>query len=346
MGKRVLLCTSCNNKMFLWGKTKTGKKRWFCKFCKTSRIYHFKKKKLDIISLFKQYILWGLTYEMLASSSGYSIQYLIVEFHKLLLLDPPKLPRFDQTKSGKVDSAYMLIDGLWFGRWFVLMLYRQSGTLYLLHISIAGREASTKITKDLRYIKDNLKYIFTGFVTDGGTAICSAVDEVYPHAPHQICLAHMHRQIVSALGRYSKDKRITDLISLSNQIWFIESHNSLKIWETNLKDWVRTNFFFLKETRKDDTGRTWYIHKGVRKAVRILIKLPKSSFKFLDHPTMPKTTNEIEATFGHIGQRWLRHKGLKKTRWESYLKWFVYYYNLKVMADNKTREDRKNNTVI
>ena len=54
----------------------------------------------------------------------------------------------------------------------------------------------------------------------------------------------MHRQIVSALGRYSKDKRITDLISLSNQIWFIESHNSLKIWETNLKDWVRTNFFF------------------------------------------------------------------------------------------------------
>ena len=130
------------------GKNKNWKRKGgFVNFVRRQEYIILKRKKLDIISLFKQYILWGLTYEMLASSSGYSIQYLIVEFHKLLLLDPPKLPRFDQTKSGKVDSAYMLIDGLWFGRWFVLMLYRQSGTLYLLHISIAGREASTKITK-------------------------------------------------------------------------------------------------------------------------------------------------------------------------------------------------------
>ena len=231
MGKRVLLCISCNNKLFLWGKTRTGKKRWYCKICKTSRIYHIKQKKLDIVSLFKQYILWGLTYEMLASSSGYSIQYLVVEFHKLLLLDPPKLPRFKQESVS--DLAYLLIDGLWFGRWFVLLVYRQSGTLYLLHISIAGREASTKITKDLKFIRDELKYVFSGSVTDGGTAICSAVDEVYPHMPHQICLAHMHRDIVNALGRYSKDKRVTDLIKLANHIWFIESHEAKNTGKTN-----------------------------------------------------------------------------------------------------------------
>lgn len=326
--------------MFLWGKTTSGKKRWFCKVCKTSRIYHNKKKDFKTVDLFRQYILWGLTYEMLSSVSGLSVRHLECEFHKLLLLDPPKLPRFDQSLSGRIDTAYLLIDGLWFGRWFVLMLYRQSGTLYLLHISIAGREASTKIVKDLKFIKEELKYTFTGSVTDGGTAICSAVDEVYPHAPHQICLAHMHRDIVNAIGRHSKDRRIEELINLANHIWFIESHEALKYWETNLKNWIRTNFFFLKEMRTDDLGKSWYIHKGVRKAVKILIKLPKTSFKFLDHPTMPKTTNEIEATFGHIGQRWLRHKGLKKTRWESYLKWFVYYYNIeKMKADNKTKQD-------
>lgn len=340
MGNRRLLCISCNSRMFLWGKTTSGKKRWFCKICKTSRIYHNKKKDFKVVDLFRQYILWGLTYEMLSSVSGLSVRYLESEFHKLLLLDPPKLPRFDQSLSGRIDTAYLLIDGLWFGRWFVLMLYRQSGTLYLLHISVAGREASTKIVKDLRFIKEELKYVFTGSVTDGGTAVCSAVDEVYPHMPHQICLAHMHRDITNALGRHSKDRRIEDLIKIANHVWFIESHEALKYWETNLKNWIRTNFFFLKESRTDDTGRSWYVHKGVRKAVRILIKLPKISFKFLDHPTMPKTTNEIEATFGHIGQMWLRHKGLKKTRWESYLKWFVYYYNFeKMKADNKTKQD-------
>jgi len=59
----------------------------------------------------------------------------------------------------------------------------------------------------------------------------------------------------------------------------------------------------------------------------MLVKLPATSFVFLDHPTIPKTTNELEATFSHLGQRWIRHKGLKKERWESFLKWFTYFYN-------------------
>src|SRR6266498_4016457 len=133
MAHRELLCISCNNRLFAWGKTTSGKKRWYCK---TSRVYHGRKGS-KAFDLFKQYVLWGLTYEMLSSISGYSIQHLVYEFHKLLRLDPPTLPRFDQ--SG-YDEAYLLIDGLWFGRWFVLMVYRQSGNLRLLHISVAGKE--------------------------------------------------------------------------------------------------------------------------------------------------------------------------------------------------------------
>ena len=315
-----------------WGKSKNGKKRYGCNYCKTTRLYK-KSKGIDIFKLFRQYILWGLTYEMLSDTSGMSVRHLEGEFHKLLEIDPPVLPKFNQSK---FEVTYLLIDGLWFGRWFVLMLYRQSKTLYLLHISIAGREAQTKIVKDLRFIKDELKYKFTGSVTDGGTAICSAIEEVYPHTPHQICLAHMHRDIINATGRYSKDPRIRELISLANHVWLIESFEALNWWKYKVKDWVSNNLSYITETRKDDTGRTWFVHKGVRKALRIMLKLPKTSFKFLKHPTMPKTTNEIEATFGHIGQRWLRHKGLKKTRWESFLKWFTYFYNKNILDKSKT----------
>lgn len=322
-----------------WGKSKNGKKRYGCNYCKTTRLYK-KSKGVDILKLFKRYILWGLTYEMLSDMSGLSVRYLEGEFHKLLKLDPPVFPRFDQ--SGFTE-AYLLIDGLWFGRWFVLILYRQSKTLYLLHISVAGREAQTKIVKDLKFIKDNLKYNFTGAVTDGGTAIVSAVNEVYPHMAHQICLAHMHRDIINATGRYSKDSRVQELIDLANHVWLIESLEALNWWKDKLKDWVTKNLSFIRETRKDDTGRIWFVHKGVRKALGIMIKLPKTSFKFLKHPTMPKTTNEIEATFGHMGQRWIRHKGLKRDRWESFLKWFSYYYNKKIIeemkTDNFTKED-------
>lgn len=337
MALRRLLCASCNSELFAWGRTKSGKRRWYCKICKISRIYHLKRRKLNVNKLFRQYVLWGLTYEMLSSNSNYSIQYLALEFHKLLKLDPPKLSRIKQADIS--DRAYLLIDGLWFGRWFVLLVYRQSKTLFILHISVAGRESQTKIAKDLKHIKNDLKYKFSGTVTDGGTAICSAINEVYSHLPHQICLAHMHRDILSALGRFSKNRKIQELISLANHIWLIESHEALNFWQGRLKDWFFQNLSFLRETHKDETGRVWFVHTGVRKALRIMMRLSRTSFTFLDHHGMPKTTNEIEATFGHLGQRWLRHKGLKKERWESFLKWFVYYYNLEKMnkTDNKTK---------
>lgn len=42
---------------------------------------------------------------------------------------------------------------------------------------------------------------------------------------------------------------------------------------------------------------------------------------------MPKTTNELEAQFGHLSIRWLAHRGLKTEKWEQFMKWFVYFYN-------------------
>lgn len=340
MARGNLLCISCNNKLTLWGKTKSGKKRWFCKSCKTTRTYH-KRKKSNIFGLFRQYVLWGLTYEMLSSISGYSIQHLIYEFHKLLRLDPPSLPKFDQ--SG-FEVTYLLIDGLWFGRWFVLMVYRQSGNLRLLHISIAGREASGRIIKDLLVLKNVLRYRFAGAVTDGGTGITRALNYVYPHIPHQICMAHMHRDIVNAIGRYPKDDRTKELKYLADLIWLIGNKEELDWWKKEVKNWFYQNLTFIRETHKDETGRIWYVHKGVRKAIRILLRLHKISFTYLDHKDMPKTTNELEASFGHLGQRWVRHKGLKRERWESFLKWFTYFYN-KEKADNITKKDKKNNTI-
>lgn len=61
------------------------------------------------------------------------------------------------------EETFLLIDGLWFGRWFVLMVYRQSDNLLILHIAIAGREVTTKISRDLLHVV-SLGYRFTGIV--------------------------------------------------------------------------------------------------------------------------------------------------------------------------------------
>lgn len=323
MVKKRPKCLSCKKLLSPWGRTSSGKKRYGCNDCHITRKYQQKIKKRDVFQLFKQYVLWGHTYEMLCSLSGCSVRFLERRFHAFFEEAPPELPRLDQSH---LQEAFLLIDGLWFGRWFVLMVYRQSGNLLILHIAIAGREVTSKISRDLRLIR-TLGYRFTGIVSDGGTGIVGAVNRVFPHAPHQICLAHLHRGIIAAIGRYPKDERVKELKHLADRVWDIESKEALRWWQKQLHAWIRSHNAYLKERRYDIDFNWWYVHKGVRHAVSTLQELPYTSFKFLDHPLMPKTTNEIEAQFGHVGKRWLAHRGMKRERWKDFLKWFVYFYN-------------------
>ncbi|HXS14850.1 MAG TPA: transposase [Candidatus Saccharimonadales bacterium] len=339
MARRRLLCKACSNPLILWGKT-SGKKRYRCLVCKTTRTYHGKEKSSEAVlgKLFTQYVLWGVTYEMISSLSGYSVAHLIETFHGYFLSKPPALPLLDQSV---FVETFLLLDGLWLKRGFVLMAYRQSGNLQILHISVVGREAATKIAKDLRVLKGI--YRFTGVVSDGGTGIVKAVGDVFPHIPHQICLAHLHRDVIAAIGRYPKSEQGRELKHIADHVWLIESKEALQWWQKEVKQWKGRYNEYLKEKRYDLSYNWWYIHKGVRRAVHILEGLPETSFKFLDHPIMPKTTNELEAQFGHLGKRWLTHRGLKTERWESFMRWFVYFYNREKLSQKKMKEDGKNN---
>ena len=309
VAKRRLFCKTCSTHLIAWGKTVSGKKRYRCARCQKTRHYHRGgNKEGAVFFLFRQYVLWGNTYEMLSSLSGYSVRYLEKKFHALFVQDPPVLPRFDQSNQAE---TFLLLDGLWFGRWFVLMVYRQSRTLLLLHVSTMGREVASKISRDLIAIR-TIGYRFTGVVSDGGTGIIGAVNVVFPHIPHQICLAHLHRGIIAAIGRYSKDERVRKLKALADHVWLIESKEALTWWQEQLSKWIDSHNAYLKERRYDIDYNWWYIHKGVRHAVATLKELPYTSFKFLDYPLMPKTTNEIEAQFGHLGKRWLSPSWIKK----------------------------------
>lgn len=342
MPKRIIVCPSCSKRLIGWGKSASGRQRYRCLSCNLSLVNKKPKTETDqFFILFRQYVLWGDTYEKLTSISGYSIQYLNEKFHKYLLTDPPLLPPIKQVS---LVNAFLLIDGLWFGRWFVLMVYRQSKNLTILKIAVSGKEAATKISRDLRVLKS--LYHFSGIVSDGATGIKRAVYEVFRFTPHQICLAHMHRAVVNAMGRHPKDYRVKELKVLADHVWLIESKAALKWWTGELKHWVRVNRSFLNEYRRDEERHWWYIHSGVRKAARILLTLPDISFKFLNYPLMPKTTNELEGQFNHLAHRWLAHRGLKRERWEKFMLWFVYFYNQEKLSQRKKKEDLKTNTLV
>lgn len=274
-------------------------------------------------------MLNGVVYDILSVWTKLSIQTLVTKFHKELSKDPPVFV-FPEIEN---EEAYLLIDALWFGKRGCVMLYRHSKRKFIIHLSFLKREYGSQIAKDLKLLKE--KYHFTAVVSDGGRGIITAVLKTFGHIPHQICLAHLHRGIVSAIGKYPRDHRVKELKKIADHIWLIESKEALRWWKEWLKAWIFRNQGFLRETKHLDTGGWWFVHSGVRKAVRVMLSLPETSFKFLDHPLMPKTTNEIEASIGNLSQKHIIHKGLKRERVESFIKWFVYFYNKKLLSQRK-----------
>ena len=278
-------------------------------------------------------MLKGNTYETVVARSGYSLRKLEKAFHQFFTQSPP----FLVITQPLVSEAYLILDALWFGKRFCLMLYRQSRSKLILHASFMSKEYGSLIAKDLILLKKR-KYRITVVVSDGGTGIRKAVWQVYGHIPHQICLAHLHRQVINALGRHPKDIRVKQLKVIADHLWLIESREALMWWKEQLGKWTRDNREFLGENRTDTTGHWWYIHHGVRKAVKLLVSAPDASFVFLTHPLIPKTTNELEGQIGNLSAKQVIHQGLKRERTQSFLTWFIYFYNRRLLSQRKTEK--------
>lgn len=333
---RSVFCPSCSSRCIRWGKSATTVKRYRCLSChKTFRSF---QKRYGTTRRFRwyfeQYVLYGATYASIRRWSGYSLRYLEQRFTRLLIVQPPRLllPKLHQD-----TETYLVLDGRWFGKRICLMLYRQSRSKLILHASFMSKEYGSLILKNLKTL-DEQGYRFTGIVSDGGTGIKKAVVKMYGHIPHQICMAHMHRQATNSLGKYPKEERVKILRELADHMWLVESQEARAWWKNQVNDWIRDNGMYLGETRWDTTGHWWYIHAGVRKSVRAIKTTYEECFTFLDHPLMPKTTNEIEATIGNLSMKHLIHRGMKREKLQSFIAWFIYFYNHNILSQRKTKK--------
>lgn len=299
--------------------------------CKTTQTTRYRNTHRKMLPWFKLYVLKGRTYESLASQSRLSIRTLEHFFHLYLRQSPPSL----SLPLPPYDPQYLIYDAIWFGKKFCLICYRIYQDPLIIHHSIRKTERSSQISRDLAVIKDK-GYQIDGMVTDGGKGVVTAAGKVFPHTPHQICLAHMHRQATVGLGRHPKDHRSQRLRQLADHLFLIESKAALKWWLNELQVWGRVNRDYLSEKGHDEyEGRSWFKHRNARKTLRILLSASQYSFTFLKHPLMPKTTNGIEGIFSNLRIKWQIHKGLKPHRWPNFLSWFIYFRNQQILADRK-----------
>lgn len=274
----------------------------------------------------------GRTIESLAEQSGFSSSTLLRYVRNGLAQETPVL----ELPKPNFTPIYLVIDGLWFGKLFCLLIYRISGWPFIIHWSFSRREWGNHIAKDLGYIKQ-LGYHFDGFVTDGGTGVTKGVQKAFPSRPHQICLVHVHREASRGLGKYPKTYQLKKLKKLVDHLFLIESKEALKWWIEEVVIWTRINETYLKEVTHDPIHKKWwYTHKKVRRTIQILLSAPKTSFVFTKgHPLMPRSTNEVEGLNALLSRRFRSHTGLATHRWKQLLNWFIYFRNLYFVSQLK-----------
>ncbi len=285
---------------------------------------HFQAKKNDFFSWFRLYVYKGRTFESLADQSGFSTKTLQRYVHYQLEKETPKLDLLISLPR----PYYLVLDGLWFEKEFVLMVYCISGLPFIIHHSYMKKEWGSQITKDLEYLKE-LGCDPDGLVSDGGTGITKAIKKVFPFRPHQRCLVHVHRQASLGVGKRPKEKCLQRLKELINHLFLIESLEALTWWTEELLRWIRVNKDYLKENTHDaKRGRWWYTHPRVRRTIQILLNAPSQSFVFTKgHPLCPRSTNEVEGINAILSRRFTVHSGLSLIRWQSLLSWFIYFRN-------------------
>jgi hypothetical protein len=330
--KKRRICVACNSKLIKWGKTGKGRIRYRCPLCLTTKSSSPRKHRSDELhTLFQEFVLHGETVSNLSRHSTYSGNYLNLWFQDQIFQTPPhfSLPIPHR------EEQYVLLDGLWFGDDLNLMAYRLHHWPFIIHHSFGKRETATRVRRDLIGITQE-SYIPSGVVSDGGTGIVSGIKKAYGPLLHQICLLHMARQARSSIGKHPTDQRIVELKGLVDHLFLIESKEALKWYLGEIKSWSDRNKHFLTEYGHDElTHRWWYIHKGARHTLKVLLTTVKTSFAFLEDPLIPKTTNGIESIFSTVSSKWLVHRGLKHERWQPFLEWFIYYYNYEKLADSK-----------
>ena len=92
------------------------------------------------------------------------------------------------------------IDGKWLHRQGVVMIYRDVTNKINLYWSFHLSESYGAIQADFERVIPLIKdHMPSGIVTDWKGAIVSAVNTFIPSPPHQRCLAHVERQLLTFL---------------------------------------------------------------------------------------------------------------------------------------------------
>lgn len=303
-----------------WGK-QNGHQRFRCKNCDTL----FTHTRKDVTAqnrfvYFEQWILGKQTIKQLCRLSGYSEKSLRIWFYSYLR----NYPEWDISRR---ESVNLMIDGTYFPNKVCLVLYRDFNIKATMLYRLTDNEWESEIREDLENLI-SLGIEIESVTCDGNSSIIKSVKRTSKDIIIQRCIVHVQRESKMWLTKHPKSDAGKSLRSLASVIHLIKSADDRDYWLFEFQLWERVYHDYITEkSYSDELPQGWYTHKMVRKSyVHIRRALP-NMFHYIDNANIPNNTNSLESFFGHLKQNISLHRGLSKSHYRNYVKWYLYFRN-------------------
>lgn len=316
--RRRQRCPECGSlDVIKWG-VRNGIQRLKCRNCKS--LFSTRRKdvsKSNRFPWFRKWVSGRMTIEEISRASGYSSRQLHRWFDEYL----DEYPTWNIKTTAPI---YLLIDGTYYSDGHCLIVYRAENLRRTLFYRFARAEDDDEIASDLMAIRE-MGYEIAGITTDGGDNIVRAAEYVYPGVPRQRCMVHVRRECLNRITLQPRSPEARALKDLVLRIGDVRTANDRLWWLRSFRDWDELNAAFACEKAARPGGQTYFVRDDLRKAYVHLKRAIPNLFTFVDHPGLPKTTNALEAFFGHLKDQLRLHRGLSENRVDNFIKWYLYF---------------------
>ena len=297
------------------GKTSTGKQRYKCTFCNTSRVT--KKETISQQNELKMFVNWLIdsTKVVHRASASRSTFYRKTNWCWNVV---PKI------KSDGIPSDFIFVDATHLSGDNYLLIVRNEKTV--LNYLWAEKEDAESYCELLRPIQ---KPRFV--ICDGHSAIAKASLKLWKNVEIQRCIVHIIHNAERKLGKRNPPEVNRIVKQHIQKLAIVDTHRKANNWKKKWAELYAEHEDYINElsyTVDVETGeviRKYPAHPNLRSVCNEIKKLLKKNrlFLFIEHG-IPSNTNHLEGGINSPLQNLLRcHRGIvlerQKRMWEWYL---------------------------
>jgi len=171
-----------------------------------------------------------------------------------------------------------------------------------------------------------VRYQPHAIVSDGQKGLLKAAKAIFPHTPHQRCLAHVIRLSLAWLTRNPQTSAGQELRILIRNLAQVKTPAHANAWRESFALWNAYYEEFLKEKSVNPaTGRKWYTHRKLRAVRSLVLRALPNLFWFTIDDRIPNTTNAVEGGINAVLAELLhRHRGITEQQKKALVTRFLY----------------------